>query len=254
MDLATLIGLIGSFGIVVAAMVLGGSPLLFLNAPSLLIVGVGTLMVVLMKFSMVQFLGAVKVAAKAFVFKLDDIEELIPTVVSLADVARKGGLLALEEEELENDFLQNGISMLVDGHDGEVVRNMLAKDMKQTLERHKWGAKVFEAMGDVAPAMGMIGTLVGLVQMLANMDDPQSIGPAMAIALLTTLYGAILANMFAIPIADKLTLRAVEEGQLKSMCIDGLSAIQAGQNPRVIDSMLKTYLAVSRRDLADEKD
>lgn len=254
MDLATLIGLIGSFGIVVAAMVLGGSALLFLNVPSLLIVVVGSLMVVLMKFSMGQFLGAVKVAAKAFIFKLDDIEELIPTVVSLADVARKGGLLALEEEELENEFLQDGISMLVDGHDGEVVRNMLTKDMKQTLDRHKWGAKVFEALGDVAPAMGMIGTLVGLVQMLANMDDPQSIGPAMAIALLTTLYGAILANMFAIPIADKLALRSVEEGRLKSMCIDGLSAIQAGQNPRVIESMLKTYLATSRRDLKDEKD
>lgn len=249
MDLATLIGLVGSFIVVIAAMVLGGSALVFVNIPSLLIVLVGTLMVVLMKFDLKQFLGAVKVAIKAFAFKLDSVEELIPTIVNLADVARKGGLLALEEEEISNEFLEEGINMLVDGHDGDVVRNMLTKDMKQTVNRHKWGAKVFEAIGDVAPAMGMIGTLVGLVQMLANMDDPKAIGPAMAVALLTTLYGAILANMIAIPIADKLTLRLVEEERVKLVCIDGLVAIQAGQNPRVIESMLKTYLAPSRRDI-----
>lgn len=254
MDLATLIGLLGALGVVASAMILGGSAILFFNVPSLLIVVVGTLMVVLMKFSMGQFLGAVKVATKAFIFKLDNIEELIPKVVTLADVARKGGLLALEEQEVSNAFLQGGIGMLVDGHDGDVVRNVLTKDMKLTIERHGWGAKVFQAIGDVAPAMGMIGTLVGLVQMLANMDDPKSIGPAMAVALLTTLYGAILANMIAIPIADKLGLRATEEGRVKAMCIDGLTAIQAGQNPRVIESMLKTYLATSRRDLADDKD
>ncbi len=254
MDLATLIGLIGSFAIVVVAMFLGGSVIVFINVPSLLIVIVGTLAVVLMKFDLKQFLGAVKVAIKAFVFKLDNVEELIPTIVNLADVARKGGLLALEEEEISNEFLEEGINMLVDGHDGDVVRALLTKDMKQAVVRHKWGAKVFEAIGDVAPAMGMIGTLVGLVQMLANMDDPKSIGPAMAVALLTTLYGAILANMVAIPIADKLTLRLVEEERVKSVCIDGLIAIQSGQNPRVIESMLKAYLAPSRRDIkADDK-
>ena len=138
--------------------------------------------------------------------------------------------------------------MLVDGHDSDVVRDMLTKDMKQTEERHGWGAKVFMAMGDVAPAMGMIGTLVGLVAMLSNMDDPKAIGPAMAVALLTTLYGAMLANMVAIPIANKLELRKVEEGRIKSLCIDALMAIQAGQNPRVISSMLKTYLAPSQRE------
>ena len=247
MDLATLIGLLGAFGIVVAAMVLGGSVLVFVNVPSLLIVIAGTLMVVLMKFNLGQFLGAVKVAAKAFIFKLDKIDELIPKVVELADVSRKGGLLALEGQEISNDFLKEGVKMLVDGHDGDVVRDVLSKDMKQTTERHSWGAKVFTAMGDVAPAMGMIGTLVGLVQMLSAMDDPKSIGPSMAVALLTTLYGAMLANMLAIPIADKLELRRTEEGRLKSMCIDALMAIQAGQNPRVIESMLKAYLASSKR-------
>lgn len=253
MDLATLIGLLGAFGIVIMAMVLGGSLGIFINVPSLLIVIAGTFMVVLMKFSMSQFLGAVKVAAKAFIFKLDKIDELIPKVVELADVARKGGLLALEGQEVNNDFLKEGIKMLVDGHDGEIVREVLTKDMKQAQERHGWGAKVFSAMGDVAPAMGMIGTLVGLVAMLSNMDDPKSIGPAMAVALLTTLYGAMMANMVAIPIADKLDLRKSEEGRLKAMCIDALMAIQAGQNPRVIESMLKTYIAPSKR-IADNEE
>ena len=252
MDLATLIGLLGSFGIVVAAMVLGGSALIFINVPSLLIVVLGTFMVVLMKFSMGQFLGAVKVAMKAFIFKLDNLDELIPKVVELADVARKGGLLALEGQEVSNDFLKEGIKMLVDGHDGEVVKDVLSKDMKQAEDRHSWGAKVFTAMGDVAPAMGMIGTLVGLVQMLSNMDDPKSIGPAMAVALLTTLYGAMMANMVAIPIADKLTLRKEEEGRLKAMSIDALMGIQAGQNPHVIESMLKAYLAPSKRGSSEE--
>ena len=247
MDLATLIGLLGAFGIVVAAMVLGGSAGMFVNVPSLLIVMVGTLFVVLMKFSLAQFLGAVKVAIKAFSFKLATPQEIIEEVVEMADAARKGGLLSLEGKEVSSNFLQKGIQLLVDGHDAEVVRSVLKKDLNQTLERHEWGAKIFSAMGDVGPAMGMIGTLVGLVQMLANMDDPKSIGPAMAVALLTTLYGAMLANMFALPVADKLTLRRVEEGRVKSMAIDALLAIQAGQNPRVIDEMLKSYLPEASR-------
>ena len=247
MDIATLIGLVGSFAVVVFAMLMGGSVALFVNIPSLMIVFVGTLFVVLMKFSLAQFIGAIKVAGKAFSFKMQSPEELIGEVVELADVARKGGLLALEGKEVGSDFLNNGIQLLVDGHDADVVRGLLAKDLNQTLERHEWGAKIFTAMGDVGPAMGMIGTLVGLVAMLANMDDPKSIGPAMAVALLTTLYGAMFANMFAIPVADKLSLRRVEEGRVKSMCIDALLAIQGGQNPRVIASMLKAYLPEAKR-------
>ena len=247
MDLATLIGLLGAFGIVVAAMILGGSAGMFVNVPSLLIVLVGTIFVVLMKFTLAQFLGAVKVAGKAFSFSLATPQQIIEEVVELADAARKGGLLSLEGKEVSSNFLQKGIQLLVDGHDAEVVRGVLKKDLNQTLERHEWGAKIFTAMGDVGPAMGMIGTLVGLVQMLANMDDPKSIGPAMAVALLTTLYGAMLANMFALPVADKLAIRRVEEGRVKSMAIDALLAIQAGQNPRVIDEMLKTYLPEADR-------
>ncbi len=251
MDLATLVGLVGSFGIVISAMLLGGSGSMFVNIPGLLIVLLGTLFVVLMKFGLGQFLGAVKVAVKAFSFKLTKPEQIIEEVVALADAARKGGLLSLEGQEVSSNFLAKGIQLLVDGHDAEVVRNLLNKDLGQTLQRHEWGAKIFSAIGDVGPAMGMIGTLIGLVAMLANMDDPKSIGPAMAIALLTTLYGAMLATMFAIPVADKLTLRREEEGRIKSMIVDALMAIQGGQNPRVIDSMLKAYLPESQRAEAE---
>ena len=249
MDLATLVGLVGAFAIVIMAMVMGGSAGMFVNGPSLLIVLVGTLFVVLMKFSLAQFLGAMKVAVKAFSFKLPKPEQIIEEVVELADAARKGGLLSLEGKEVSSNFLSKGIQLLVDGHEADVVRELLKKDLHQTLQRHEWGAKIFHAMGEVGPAMGMIGTLVGLVAMLANMDDPKSIGPAMAVALLTTLYGAMFANMFALPIADKLGLRREEEGRVKSMIIDALLAIQGGQNPRVIDSMLKAYLPESKREV-----
>ena len=251
MDLATLVGLLGAFGIVGFAMLSGGSIDIFVNVPSVLIVLGGSLFVVLMNFSLGQFLGAVKVAIKAFSFKLTAPSELIEEVVALADEARKGGLLALEGKEVSNGFSSKGIQLLVDGHDAEVVRTLLWKDLKQTQDRHEWGAKIFNNFGEVAPAMGMIGTLIGLVAMLSSMDDPKSIGPAMAVALLTTLYGAMVANMVMLPIAAKLELRREEEGLVKAMVIDALLAIQAGQNPRIIDTMLKSYLPEGKRAEAE---
>ncbi len=251
MDIATLVGLVGSFGIIISAIILGGSAGMFVNPPSMLIVIGGSVMVVLMKYTLAQFVGAGKTAAKAFMFKSCSPEGLITEVVELADAARKGGLLSLEEKEVSNDFMQRGIQLLVDGHDPEVVKVLLQKDKGQAEARHDIGIGIFKALADVSPAMGMIGTLIGLVQMLANMDDPKSIGPAMAVALLTTLYGAMIANMFAGPIADKLTIRKNEEATGKALMIDGLLAIQAGQNPRVIDAMLRTYLAEGKRGVAE---
>jgi len=247
MDLATLLGMVGAIGIVLAAILTGGSAIVFINVPSILIVLGGTMMVVMIKFSMGQFFGAFKVALRAFSNKTTDPEELIERIVELANIARKEGMLALESQEVDNEFLNEGIRMLIDGNSREVVSTVLSKDMQQTIERHTWGAKVFSATADVAPAMGMIGTLIGLVQMLSNMSDPKSIGPAMAVALLTTLYGAMIANMVAMPIADKLTLRKADERRIRSMCIDGVLAIQEGQNPRIIESMLKAYLEPGKR-------
>ena len=249
MDLATLIGIIGAFAFIIGAMITSGGIGLFIDVPSILIVVAGSLFVVMMKFNLKQFLGSIKIGMKAFMFKLDKPEDLIEQAVTMADAARKGGFLALEEAVITNTFMQKAVDMLVDGHDGDVVRNALEKDIALTEERHKTGVGIFKAMGDVAPAMGMIGTLVGLVSMLSNMDDPKSIGPSMAVALLTTLYGAVIANMIAIPMADKLSLRMNEELLNRNLIMDAVLAIQDGQNPRVIEGFLKNYLAESVRKI-----
>ncbi|RDV29451.1 flagellar motor protein PomA [Alteromonas aestuariivivens] len=253
MDLATVIGILGAIGFVVMAMVSGGEVNMFLNVPSILIVFGGSLFVVLSQFTLGQFFGAGKIAGKAFMFKIDTPEDLIERVVEMADAARKGGFLALEEQEIDNPFMQKGVDMLVDGHDIEVVRETLAKDIAMTSERHDFGATIFKSLGDIAPAMGMIGTLIGLVAMLSNMDDPKAIGPAMAVALLTTLYGAFLANVICIPIAVKLGNRAQEERLNQKLILDGIIGIADGQNPRVIEGMLKNYLAASKRNPGDDE-
>ncbi|MGK0408959.1 MAG: chemotaxis protein MotA [Shewanella psychromarinicola] len=249
MDLATLIGIIGAFAFIIGAMITSGGLGLFMDVPSILIVVAGSLFVVMMKFNLKQFLGSIKIGMKAFMFKLDKPEDLIEQSVTMADAARKGGFLALEEAVITNSFMQKAIDMLVDGHDGDVVRNALEKDIALTEDRHKTGISIFKAMGDVAPAMGMIGTLVGLVAMLSNMDDPKSIGPSMAVALLTTLYGAVIANMIAIPMADKLSLRMNEELLNRNLIMDAVLAIQDGQNPRVIEGFLKNYLTEKSREV-----
>ena len=250
MDLATLVGIVGAFLIIGVAMSLSGGLGIYFDIPAVMIVVVGTIFVVLMKFSLPQFLSCFRVAGKAFIDKPIDPVELIDEVVELADVARKNGLLALENKELSHPFLRKGIELLVDGHDADIVRNLLFKDLHETTKRHEIGSAIWQKIGDTAPAMGMVGTLIGLVAMLANMSDPSSIGPAMAIALLTTLYGAMIAHMIALPIADKVTLRKNEEGRIKHMIIDALMGIQASQNPRIIDSMLRNYLPANKRDLA----
>lgn len=243
-----LVGLVGAVAMILMAMLLGGSLGIFINIPSVLIVFGGSTFVAMSKFTLEQFLGVGKVVGKAFSFQIVKPEDLIVEVVELADGARKGGLLSLEGKETSNVFLSKGIQLLVDGHDPEAVKALLNKDMKMTTERHGDGSKFFSALADVGPAMGMIGTLIGLVGMLANMDDPKTIGPAMAVALLTTLYGSFLATVIAIPIADKLGVRAKQEETIQKMAIDGLLAIQAGQNPRIIESMLKSYLPSNMRE------
>jgi len=247
-DLATLLGLLIAFGFIIGAIATGGSMILFVNIPSILIVLGGSIAVVLMQFTVGQFFGAFRVAMKAFFHKSENPNELIQQAVSLANIARKEGMMALESQEIENPFLNKGIQLCVDGHPPDLVRNMLSKDINLTIQRHEIGQKIFKAFGDIAPAMGMIGTIIGLVQMLANMDDPKSIGPAMAVALLTTLYGAVIANAFALPIADKLALRSDEEKMSRTLILETISGIQEGMNPRVLEELLKTFLPEGQRE------
>ncbi|NQY64757.1 MAG: flagellar motor protein PomA [Alteromonadaceae bacterium] len=247
MDLATIVGVLGAIGLLITAMILSGDFAMFVDTQSMIIVFGGSSFVVMSNYNIGQFFGIGKIIAKAFLFKLEKPEELIEKAVDMADAARKGGFLALEEAEISNSFMQKGVDMLVDGHDADVVRGTLQKDISLTTERHETGIGMLTALGEVAPAMGMIGTLIGLVAMLSNMDDPKSIGPAMAVALLTTLYGAFLANVIAIPLANKLKLRVAEEKMNQQLILDAVLGIQDGQNPRVIEGLLKNYLAESKR-------
>ena len=253
MDLATLIGIVGAVGCIIAAILMGGEMGMFINGPSIMIVIAGSLAVVMMKFPLSTMIGSLGVALKAFVHKSQSPSEIIEQSIELANVARKEGLLGLESVEVENEFLAKGITMVVDGNAPELVSKILSKEISLSIERNENGLNFFKALGDVAPAMGMIGTLIGLVQMMSNMSDPKSIGPAMAIALLTTLYGAVIANVIALPIADKLAIRSNEERLTKSMILESISAIQEGLNPRMIEGLLNVYLPEGKKGKSEDK-
>jgi len=253
-DLATLLGLVGALGVITTSIMLGGDITQFVNAPSLVVVFGGTFCVVLFRVSVRQFFGSFKVGLKAFLHKSTAPRMLIDEAVELANLARKEGILALEGREINHPFLEKGIGMCIDGHPPEVVQKMLSKDINLTIDRHDIGVSMFKATGDAAPAMGMIGTLIGLVQMLSNMEDPKAIGPAMAVALLTTLYGAIIANAVALPVAEKLRLRSNEEKLNKSLILESISGIQEGVNPRVLEQLLMTFLPESKRDIAGDSE
>ena len=252
MDFATLLGILSSVGFVSFAVFSREGADIFWNPQGLFIVLGGSAGIVMIKFSIKQWLGAFAAAGSAFRSSTDNPDELIAQMVELSGIARKDGMLALENVEIEYGFLKQGVRMLIDGSSREVVSEVLYKDRQQFLDRQTWGTKVWSAWGEVAPAMGMVGTLIGLVQMLVDLSDPKAIGPAMAVALLTTLYGSLIANVIAIPLCDKLTLRKANEGRLMAMCIDGVLGIQGGQNPRILESMLKTYVDPKKR--ADDED
>ena len=244
MDIATIVGLLGAFGLIVSAIDDLGA---FIDTPSMLIVVGGSIMVVMLRSSLGEFLGAVSVLGKTFKNKLDDQGKLIEQIVELATIARKDGMIALEGQEIANPFLAKAVSMLVDGTDASVIKGSLEREKNATKMRHDQGAKIFSSWGEIAPAMGMIGTLIGLVQMLGNMSDPKAIGPAMAVALLTTMYGAILANVFCIPVSMKLGNQADIEEASNEMIIEGILFIQDGGNPRVLGDVLAAFLSPKAR-------
>lgn len=246
LDFATLAGIFVVWGLVVGTIFFGAASNSFLNLPSFTIVVGGTLAVTMMRFSVRQFIGSVTTAGKAFFHRHEPESELIAKIVELADIGRRNGMLALENIDIKNETLKKGVLMLVDGMDPDTIRKSLLTEINQTVGRHKVGQKLFKSMGDAAPAMGMVGTLIGLVQMLTNMNDPKSIGPAMAVALLTTLYGTMLAHMFALPLSDKLALRSKEEMNKKFIIVEGTLAIYDGLNPRAIEDVLSNYLPKSK--------
>ena len=251
MDIATVIGIIGALAVIATAMVLSGGIVLFINVPSILIVFGGASFAVLAMFPLKVTISSFKVLKNAILNKVENPNELIEAGVELATIARKEGILGLEGQEISNEFLQKGISLCVDGHEPDFVQHLLSKDINLAVERHEWGQKFFMKIADMGPAMGMIGTLIGLVGMLANMDDPKTIGPSMAVALLTTLYGAILANAVCIPVADKLAYLADQQRLSRSLILEIIGAIQEGINPKVMGSMLQTYLPEGKRIAAE---
>lgn len=230
MDIATIVGLIGCGAVLIWSIMLGPGLSIFYDLPSIVLVFGGTFFVVCMKFNVRHLPMTLKVALNAFFKKLDRTEDLIEQLYMLSKKAKKEGVLSLEKVVIDHPFLKRGITMIVDGYSADVMRDILTKEKDAMITRHVMGQRIISTIGDAAPAMGMIGTLVGLVQMLANLNDPKSIGPAMAVAILTTLYGAVIANMIALPIVDKLILRSEEEENNYNLIIDGVSGIANGLN------------------------
>lgn len=243
MDLATLIGFIAGSVIILAAIVLGGDPSIFVNIPSFLVVFGGTAAATFMKFPLADCIYALKTGVgMAFKDESTNVTELMDKIKHMANLARKDGLLALEDEPVANEFFKKGIQLCVDGQQPEFVKKVLENEMEKSIERMGLGSQIYRGIGDSAPAFGMIGTLVGLVQMLANMSDASAIGPSMAVALLTTLYGALIANLFAIPIAEKLDTRYHYDRLTKSLVIEGVIGIAQGESPHVLEEILRTYM------------
>jgi chemotaxis protein MotA len=200
-----------------------------------------------MKFPLGHFFTAFKVAMKAFFNKAENPRKLIQEGIELANIARKEGVLGLEGRDIDNEFLKRGIQLCVDGHEPEFVRSMLGKDINMTIDRHERGQAIFKSIGDVAPAMGMIGTLIGLVQMLGNLEDPSAIGPGMAVALLTTFYGAILANMVLSPLASKLERNIADEELVANVSKVAAESICRTDNPRRLELLLNAMLPPSKQ-------
>lgn len=249
MDLATLIGLLAGIAIIIGAILIESSIMDFVNFPGLGIVVVGSIFVTLIKFRLSSVAESFKTAfSTVFVEKTEHPVVLIQQVRELANIVRKEGILGLEKAEIDDPFLKRGIAFCIDGHPAEFIEELLIQELEQSIERYGVAEKVFRGIAETAPGLGMLGTLVGLVQMLNNMQEPSSVGPAMAVALLTTFYGAFIAQVMAIPLADKLHLKAQDEHRNMSLVITSVSNILKGQNPRVLTDALSAYLPHSQRD------
>lgn len=247
MDIGTLIGLALSLGLIILGM--GSFVTAFIDIPSMLIVLGGTLGAIFVFFPLENLMGVGGIIRNVFFTKPQPITNLIATIIDFAGRARREGILSLQNvsNETDDQFFIKGISMVVDGVEEQVIADILNNEIDFLEDRHKKGADMFATMGAVAPAFGMIGTLIGLVIMLQNLADTSKIGPAMAIALITTFYGAVLANVFFTPFSGKLKQRSDQEMLLRKLTLEGVMSISQGNNPRVVEQKLNSFLAPKLR-------
>lgn len=256
MDISSVVGILLAIGLLLTAIGIaeGSTFSAFVDYPSFMVVVGGSIAAGLICFPLKSMLGIFMVTKKVFLNKPDDIAKLIEQIVSLAETARRDGLLALEGriEEVDNAFIKLGIQMAVDGTRPEVIEDIMRTEVDAVATRHRDGKSVLDQLGRFAPAFGMIGTLMGLIIMLGNMSDPSSIGAGMAVALITTLYGAIVSNVFFLPFAEKLGFINKQELVAKEIVIRGIMALQSGENPRVIEQKLSTFLPPKQRASAQD--
>ena len=258
MDIASLLGLVVCIVFVFVSIVIGdqGLPAIFnfLDAPSAMITFGGAFCCVLAAYTLPDFIAGLK--SFSLIFKISEMNmpDVIRKIIELSNVARKEGLLSLEEAsaEIEDPFLRKGILLIVDGTDPELVRAIMETELTSVDSRHRKKIAFWDDLGAMGPAWGMIGTLIGLINMLQLMNDPSSIGPQMAIALITTLYGSMLANWICFPVAAKLKSKNEDEMVIKEIMIEGLLSIQAGENPRVIEEKLKSFLTPAQKAEMEE--
>ncbi len=247
MDIATLIGIFGALGLIGGAIAMGSGAGGFVDVPSIVIVVGGTFAVAFVMFPLATILGAAKVIMKTIFAKPPNLNESIQTIIGLAEKARKESLVALEKVQVPDEFMKRGILLVSDGTEESLVRSVMEIEMAQMVKRHRTGQEILKGMGTMSPAFGMIGTLIGLVQMLQNLDDPSSIGPAMAVALLTTFYGAVLANCLFLPMAKKLEERSNEEALNMELVMEGVLSILNGEHPSIVKEKLNSFLPPSQR-------
>lgn len=223
---------------------------MFINIPALMITAGGTIAATLINYPLGDIVRVVGVVKNAFLSKMVSPERTITRLVAFAEKARREGLLALEKElkEVNDPFLKGGLELAIDGLDPDLVTSMLNMELNFLTERHRRGQGMFRAMGKFAPAFGMLGTLIGLIQMLRSIEDPSSIGPGMAVALITTFYGTLIANLICLPLAGKLENISEHEVMVKNLVIEGIRSIQSGDSPRVVERKLKSFLAPKMRE------
>ncbi|MDD2401319.1 MAG: motility protein A [Clostridia bacterium] len=255
MDLSTVIGMFSGVTLILVSIMFQGSILTFWSLSSLLIVIGGTICATLISYPMSKFVGVTTYLKIAFKDISHEPLRVILDIIKMAETARREGLLALENEveDSQDEFLKKGVQLIVDGTDPDLTRNILETEILMMEERHKNSAGIFSFMGASAPAFGMLGTLIGLIMMLKNLNDPSSLGPAMAVALITTFYGSFFANLFCIPIAGKLKIKSREEALVKEIIIEGILSIQAGENPRIVAEKMKSFLYAEQKQELDEE-